>query len=228
MKQPGKNQASNRSGRIPIVLADDHPMFRHGLRDAIILGGRHEIVGEASDGERALELIQTLKPRLAVLDIDMPKMTGLQTAREVVKRKLGTDLIILTMHDDAAHFEKAMEIGVMGYILKDSAAADILACIDSVLAGKSFTSPTLSRHFMKKDHHAKQGTEAALGLSGLTATERRILKLISESRSTREIAEQLFVSAKTVSAHRSNICSKLNLHGTNALLKFALERKHRL
>lgn len=223
-----KRQAPLKSSLVSLILADDHPLFRKGLRDVIGEDKRWTILDEAGDGERALELIERHKPRLAVLDIDMPKKSGLEVASHILKHNLKTDVIVLTMHEDAEHFEKAMEAGVMGYILKDSAAGDIVHCIESVLKGKNYVSPTLSQHLMKKHDKAKEGTDARLGLSGLTSTERKILKLISLSKSTKEIADELFISAKTVSSHRANICVKLDLHGTNALLKFALEQKQQL
>lgn len=210
---------------VSLLLADDHPLFRKGLRDAIEGIGRYEILGEAKDGEAALTLIEQLKPRIALLDIDMPKMTGLQVAREVIRRRIETDLIILTMHEDREIFEMAIQIGVMGYILKDSAVEDILQCIETILAGKTYVSPTLTHHLMVRQGKSAQGLEAKLGLSNLTATERKVLSLVAQSRSTKQIAEELFISPKTVAAHRSNICVKLGLRGTNALLKFALERK---
>lgn len=226
MKKPSKQ--SPKSAQITLILADDHPLFRKGLRDVIGEDKRFSILEEAGDGERAIELIERHRPRLAVLDIDMPKKSGLEVAAQVLRSKLGTDVIVLTMHDDAEHFDKAMEAGVMGYVLKDSAAGDIVRCIESVLAGKNYISPTLSQHLMKKHDKAKEGMDAKLGISALTSTERKVLTLIAQSKSTKEIADELFISTKTVSAHRSNICVKLNLHGTNALLKFAIEHRGRL
>ena len=222
------SQGQKKPAPITLILADDHPLFRKGLRDVIDENKRLSIVDEASDGERAFELIERHKPRLAVLDIDMPRKSGLEVAAQIVKHKLATDVIVLTMHDDAEHFEKAMEAGVMGYVLKDSAAGDIAHCIDAVLAGKNYVSPTLSQHLMKKHEKGRHGIDAKLGLSTLTPTERKILKLISLSKSSKSIADEMYISAKTVSAHRANICAKLDIHGTNALLKFALEHKNQL
>ncbi|HTP14115.1 MAG TPA: response regulator transcription factor, partial [Bacteroidota bacterium] len=160
--------------QFPLVLADDHPLFRHGLRDVITADGHYAILGEAGDGERALELIQQLSPRLAVLDIDMPKKSGLEVAAEVRKRKLDTEIIVLTMHEDREHFEKALQAGVLGYVLKDSAAADIIACIEAVLIGKNYVSPSLSGHLVNANTAAKAGVDRRLGISDLTPTERKI------------------------------------------------------
>ena len=210
-----------------IVIADDHPMFLQGLRESIMRRPGTDIVEAVSNGELALQAIERLSPVIAVLDIDMPKMTGLQVAAEVTRRKLRTEVIILTMHDDAEHFENAMESGAMGYILKDSAAIDIVNCIDSVIGGNSFVSPALTRHLLNKHSGAKNIRQQKTGISQLTATERKVLKHISESKSTKQIADEMFVSIKTISAHRFNICTKLDIHGTNALLKFALEQKEK-
>jgi DNA-binding NarL/FixJ family response regulator len=211
-----------------VVIADDHPLFRKGLRDFVSTSGLYEIVGEASNGEEALDVIMKLKPDIAILDINMPGINGLDVARKVSARKLNTELIILTMYEDAEHFELAMETGIMGYVLKDSAAADVVSCIQSVLSGKSYISPSLSHLLMKRSVKSLKGIEKKLGVDNLTGSERKVLKLISEGKSTKDIADRLFISVKTVAAHRSNICGKLDLHGTNALLKFALEHKELL
>jgi two-component system, NarL family, response regulator DegU len=211
-----------------VLIADDHPLFRKGLRDFITGSGRYDVVADAATGEEALVLIRKLKPDVAVLDINMPGMDGLEVARQVGGERIPTELVILTMHDDAEHFEVAMEAGIMGYLLKDSAAEDIVQCIKSVLAGKSYISPSLSVHLMRRSVKSAAGIEKKLGITSLTPSERKVLKFISTGKSTKDIADQLFVSAKTVSAHRSNICRKLDIHGTNALLKFALEHKDSL
>lgn len=158
----------------------------------------------------------------------MPGMDGLEVAGQIVKERIPTEIVILTMHEDAEHFELAMETGIMGYLLKDGAAADIVACTQSVLAGRGYISPLLSTHFMNRGVKSAAGIEKRLGINSLTPSERTVLKMITAGRSTKEIADQLFLRVKTVSAHRSNICRKLDIHGTNSLLKFALEHKNSL
>ncbi len=222
VKDPNKRPTAS------VLIADDHPLFRKGLRDFVTSTGQYKVVADASGGEEALRLIRKLQPDVAILDINMPGMDGLEVAKRVFGERLRTEVVILTMHEDAEHFELAMETGIMGYLLKDSAAADIVACIKSVLTGKSYISPSLSMHLMKRNVKSAGGIEKRLGINSLTASERKVLKLISASKSTKEIAKTLFLSAKTISAHRSNICKKLDIHGTNALLKFALEHKDSL
>ena len=155
----------------------------------------------------------------------MPGMDGLEVAGQIVKERIPTEIVILTMHEDAEHFELAMETGIMGYLLKDGAAADIVACTQSVLAGRGYISPLLSTHFLNRGVKSAAGIEKKLGIGTLTFSERRPVKMISASKSTTGTTDALFLSAKAISAHRSNIGKKRDIHGTNALLKFALEHK---
>ena len=224
----GTVSSSNERHLASVLIADDHPLFRKGLQDFVTSTGQYKVIADASGGEEALRLIRKLQPDVAILDINMPGMDGLEVARQVIADRLRTEVVILTMHEDAEHFEVAMDTGITGYLLKDSAASDIVACIKSVLTGKSYISPSLSTHLMKRSVKAAAGIEKRLGINSLTPSERTVLKMVSAGRSTKEIADQLFLSVKTVSAHRSNICRKLDIHGTNSLLKFALEHKESL
>ncbi|MEW5799901.1 MAG: response regulator transcription factor [Bacteroidota bacterium] len=217
--------AKQSTKKITVIIADDHPLFRKGLEDVVREDSRIEIVDTTGNGDRALELIEQKKPDIAILDIDMPGISGLEISALVVKKKLPTNVIILTMHDDQEHFDRAMHAGVAGYIVKDSAAGDILSAIDVIQTGKTYISPILSYHLLKKDSNAQLGIDTKLGIDILTPTERKIVSLIAQSKSSKEIAAELFISPKTVAAHRANICVKLRLKGTNALLKFALENK---
>jgi two-component system response regulator DegU len=210
---------------IRIVLADDHPLFRKGLVDTLHDVSDIQIVGEASDGEQALALIEQHKPDVAVLDIDMPKASGFEVSKILNKKRLDTAVVILSMHDERIFFENAMKLGVMGYVLKESAVAEIVDCITAVSRGKPFISPALSHHLMSTNKVASEGLSKKLGLGDLTAAEKKVLRLISEGKSTKQIADELFISPKTVGHHRSHICRKVGITGTNALLKFALEHK---
>jgi len=211
-----------------ILLADDHPLVRFGLSEIIQRYTQFHIVAEANDGARALELIEQHRPTVAILDIDMPKMNGLQVAKHIFDHKIPTDVIILTMHDEPDLFEQAMDVGVMGYVLKDSAESEISAAIQSVYRGKHYISPTLTDVLLRHSDQHKKADEQKLGHSVLTQAERIVLKLVAESKTTKEIADQLFVSERTVESHRSSICTKLDLHGPNALLRYALEFKDRI
>ena len=216
------------SNHITLVIADDHPLFRKGLRDAIEPQEQFSILAEAGDGESVLNAIQELRPQIAIIDIQMPKMTGLEVARTIHQENLTVSVIILTMFDDEDVFNKAMEYGVMGYILKESATLDIIYGISKVAQGEYYISPRLAIPSQRKEQSLTQLNQQNIGLSSLTPKEQRVLHLIAEKKSTREIAETLFISSRTVEHHRANICRKLNLGGSFSLLRFAIENQKNL
>lgn len=208
-----------------IVLADDHPIFRKGLRDVIEQNQHFRVCGEAENGERAFALITEHRPNVAILDIEMPKMSGIEVARAVFKMNLPTSLIILTMYEDENLFNDAMDAGVMGYILKDSAILEIVRGITKVAEGECFISSALTSTALRKRNDYQPQHKERLGLQLLSQTEKHILRLIAEDRTTREISELLHISPRTVDNHRSHICTKLNLTGVHALIRFAVKYK---
>ena len=210
---------------IKITIADDHPVVRQGLIQIIESDAALKIIAEAADGRRALEQIAELKPDIAILDIDMPELDGLTVARAVGERELGVAIIFLTIHRDEAIFKAALDAGVKGYVLKDSAQSDIISSIKAVAKGQYYTSPALTTFLIRRADRRDSSTESKPSLADLTPTELRVLKLISEYKTSREIAEELFISPRTVDTHRSNMCQKLNLRGNYALMKFALAHK---
>jgi len=207
------------SEEISLLIADDHPIFRRGLRAVIESSKVLKIVAEADDGEAALREIERLEPDIAVLDSDMPKMDGLTVARMIQQKNLPTLAVFLTMHKDEAIFNAAIDADVKGFVIKDSAATDIITCIREVAAGRRFFSHELSEFLLTR--RARQNSP----LESLTVSERRVLRLIAAGKTTKEIAEELFISPRTVDHHRANISSKLDLKGKNALLTFALTNK---
>ena len=211
-----------------ILIADDHPIFRKGLCEVIAEDPALRVVQEAGDGAEALRLITELRPALAILDIHMPKLSGLQVIRSLWERQFPVKIILLTMHEDALLFNEAMNLGVVAYVLKENAAADLLKAIRCVLDGKTFVSPSLSDLLLRRAQQSDALRREKAGLELLTATERRILKLIAEDKTTKEIAEALAISTRTVDTHRQNISHKLNLSGSHSLLKFAYDNKSRL
>ena len=213
---------------IHIVIADDHPIFRRGLKQVIEADPGLRVVGEASDGKGAIELIESLTPDIAVLDIDMPDKNGFGVARHVHDRKLRTATIFLTMYREGDALSRALELGVKGYVIKDSAAGEIVSAIRAVAAGGHYISPVLSSFLVDRMARLSRLSEQKPGLKALSPTERRVLRLIAEKKTTKQIAAELFVSPRTIDNHRSNICLKLELQGSNALLKFALEHKSEL
>ena len=210
---------------ITLVIADDHPLFRTGLREVIVSDPAIHIAGEAGDGEAALSLIHQHTPIMAILDIDMPKMGGLAVARELQEQKLEVDVIFLTMYKEEDLFNEAMDIGARAFVLKDSAVNDILNAIHTVADGKYYISPTLSDHLIKRSARAEKLLRHIPLLEDLTPAELRILRLIAENKTSKEIADLLSISYKTVENHRTSIGSKLHLRGSHSLLKFALENK---
>lgn len=208
-----------------IVLADDHPVFRHGLRQIVEAESDYTVVGEARDGENALEQIRTLLPEIAILDISMPKLDGLAVASSVQKEGLPVKIILVTMYREEKLFKKALEAGVKGYVLKDSVTTDILSCLNAVAAGENYTSPELTTYLMKRVREVDVARTPESSWDILSDTERRVLSLIADCKTNKEIAQELFISVRTVETHRNNICKKLDVHGSHALMKFALDHK---
>ncbi len=207
---------------ITVVIADDHPLIRQGLRQVIELQKGLSILAEASDGAMALAALARHRPAVAVLDIDMPERNGFAIAREVRERSLPTRLIFLTMYQEEDALNRALDLGVRGYVLKDSVVTDIVNAIRAVAHGASFISPSLSSHLLQRGNRAPQPSSP---VESLTTAERHIMRLVAAGRSTKEIADELCISPRTVDKHRANICEKLDLHGSHALLKFAFKHE---
>src|SRR5262245_9664650 len=214
--------------KMRLLIADDHPLSRGGLRQVIESKPEYEIVSEASDGESALESIRRLRPDIAILDIGMPKMDGLAVARAVLDESLPVSIIFLTMYREEKLFNRALEAGVMGYVLKESAAADIVSCIKAVAAGQHYASHALTSYLMTRRRAQVSKTDPQTGVEALTPTERRILSMLAECKTSKQIGDALFISRRTVDHHRANICQKLDIHGSHAFMKFALENKELL
>jgi DNA-binding NarL/FixJ family response regulator len=213
---------------IRILIADDHPIFRQGLRQVIEKDSRLRVIAEADDGDAALDLIKQHRPDIAVLDLDMPVRDGFGVARAVREERLPVGLVFLTMHKDEVHFNEALNLGAKGYVIKDSAAADVVNCLKAVAAGQNYLSPSLSTYLLKRSRRAATLDEQQKGLSELTPTERRVLALLADLKTSKQIAHELCVSARTIDNHRANICAKLDLHGSHALVKFAIQHKSEL
>jgi len=207
---------------------DDHPLFRQGLRQVIEADRRFELIAEAGDGAAALKLIRETRPDVAVLDVNLPEMSGLEIARRLQAPEVPappTHLIILTMHKDEETFNLALDLGVKGFVLKENAVEDILNGLEVVAKGDHYLSPSISGYLVRRRGRADELAQRKPGLGDLTKAERRVLKMISEKKTSREIAAELFISPRTVEAHRAHICSKLDLRGSHSLLQFALENR---
>lgn len=214
--------------RIKIILADDHPLYRDGLRQLLASDPELELVHETGKGRDALEQARRLKAEVLLLDIDMPQMSGLDVARERQRQGDAFEIIFLTMHRNEDLFREAVDLGVKGYVLKDSASADILNAVHFVAEGRAYLSSSLSEFMLNRTGDAKELRAAHPGLDALTASELHILKLIASDRTGKEIADELGLSPRTVENHRTNICAKLCIHGSHALLKFAFENRSKL
>lgn len=213
--------------KLTIVLADDHPMIRQGLRQALKAEPGWEIIGEAGDGDQALDLISRLRPAIAILDISMPKQDGFEVVKTLRQEHVETQIIFLTMYRDEEIFQRALNLEVQGYVLKDSAVIDVVSAIKAVSQGEHYASPALTSYLIKTRSATPSAANHAsgLGIHSLSPTERRVLELIAEYKTSRDIAEELSTSHRTVETHRTNISQKLGLHGRHALMKFALEHK---
>jgi DNA-binding NarL/FixJ family response regulator len=213
---------------ISVLIADDHPLFRKGLRQALGEDPCLTIVGEADDGAAALRMIEEVRPDVAVLDIDMPLLRGLQVARLVSERQLSVAVIILTIYKEEDMFHEAMDAGVQGYVMKETAVLDLLKAIRAVAAGRYYLSPAVAGHLVGRSRRARQLLGQKPGLAVLTPSERRVLNQIAMGRTSKEIADDLCISYRTVETHRTNIASKLGVRGSHSLLKFALEHRSSL
>ena len=213
---------------ITLIIADDHPVFRRGLRDIIESKQEFRVAGEAENGECALKLIEEVTPQIAVIDIEMPVMDGFDLVKALHARHTPIDIIFLTMYKEEDIFNKAMDLGVRGYVLKESAVHDILESLRIVAAGGYYISPLLTSYLVNRNDCLKEFHARHPSIVLLTLMERKVLRLIAENKTSRDIGEELCISWKTVENHRNNIANKLNLHGPHQLLNFALENKSHL
>ena len=207
-----------------ILLADDHTILRKGLRLLLERERDFEVVGEAGNGREALDLIEQVRPEVAIIDIGMPILNGIEATKRACETHPRTAIIILSVHSDEGYILRALKAGARGYLLKDSAETDLIQAVRAVGAGKAFFSPAVSK--VLADDYLRQirqqGAEDAYDL--LTARERELLQLIVELKPTREIAELLGVSAHTVDKHRGNLMQKLNVHSIPELILYAVRR----
>jgi DNA-binding NarL/FixJ family response regulator len=217
-----------RQTKLRILIADDHPLFRFGVRTELEGIVRFVVVAEAGDGDEAFRAIHSLQPDIAILDFEMPKRSGLDIARALEESQSQTRVILLTMHSDKKIFYAALDAGVFGYVLKDDAIADIVKAVGDVAAGKHFISGALTELLIEKASGFSADSPIRRRLEPLTATERKILKRIAALESSDEIAAALFISKRTVENYKGRIAAKLELATAKHLLRFALQQKDSL
>jgi two-component system, NarL family, response regulator DegU len=203
------------------IIADDHPIFRNGVRDILEEIGNIDLLGAAKDGAEAYQLILAHRPDIAILDLEMPHLTGLEVCQKAKSEKNDTKFILLTMHKGKHFFESAMQAGVQGYLLKDNAIEDLILCIEAILKGETYVSSDIEQ-FLTEHNEATENPNVQKANALLSPTEKVILKLIAEGKTSMQIADLLFISANTVDNHRYNMNKKLDLEGKNSLMKFAM------
>ena len=211
-------------GSLRILIGDDHTLLRQGLRKILEEQPNWEVVGEASDGRDAVRQVLALQPNVAILDIGMPLMNGIEATRQIVRRLPDVHVLILSMHSNEAYIIQALKAGAIGYLLKDSADTDLLRAVAAVAAGKSFFSPAVAKVML--DDYVRHLSEKGITdrYESLSERERETFQLIAEGHSNKEIADVLSISPATVETHRAHIFQKLDLHNTAEVVLYAVRR----
>jgi DNA-binding NarL/FixJ family response regulator len=209
---------------IRVVLADDHNLVRAGIRALLERLPGVEVVGEACDGREALALVVKEKPDLALLDIGMPSLNGLEAAPRIAREAPRTRLVILSMHSDEKHVAQALRLGVAGYVLKDSFVDELPVLVRAVMAGETYLSPGISKQVVEalKERMSVTDAESPVAAELLTPRQREILQLIAEGKNTKEIASTLGLSVKTVETHRTQLGQRLKIRDVAGLVRYAI------
>ena len=212
------------TSKIRILIADDHTLFRNGI--CALLEDEQDmlVVGEAENGRDAVRLADQLKPHVALMDIAMPLLNGLEATRQIKREHPEINVLVLTMYDHEEYFREVLEVGASGYIIKRAAATELVSAIRAVYNGEAVLSPAITRllleGYLSRDTHREVDDPNAL-----SSREREVLQLIAEGKTSREIAELLHLSVKTVQSHRTNLMQKLDLHDRGELIKYAIQKK---
>jgi two-component system response regulator NreC len=209
--------------KIRVLLVEDHTVVRQGLRRILELDPAVEIVGEVGDGRAALEAVQRLKPGVAIIDISLPELNGIEVTRQLAKAAPATKVLILSMHADDAYIRESLRAGAQGYLLKDADDNDLLKAVTALDAGGSYFSPAVSKVLL--NGYLQDGASSAdEEMSGLSGREREVLQLVAEGKSNKEVAQVLSVAVSTVESHRKHIMDKLDLHNTAEIVRFAVRK----
>jgi len=208
--------------KIRILIADDHTIFRQGLKMLLEQENDLEVVGEAGDGAETIKLAKKLKPDIALLDIAMPKMDGIEVAKKLKKILPQLKVIVLTSYADDQFLFEFLKLGVSGFVLKDSASQELIYSIRKTKEGMAFLDPSVSKKVMEKFTQVTGGKKDFINYGKLSDREKEVLQLVAEGKSTKEVAGKLYISPKTVENHRANIMKKLDIHDRMGLTKYAL------
>jgi DNA-binding NarL/FixJ family response regulator len=209
--------------KISVLLADDHTVVRQGLRALLAVQEDIEVVGEAENGRQAVQLVRKLHPKVVLLDIAMPVLNGLEASRQIREASPSTKILILSSYQDDTYVRQLMEVGVSGYLVKQTAANDLINAIREVKKGNTFFSPEIARRLRDLYRWASAGGQPRRPrASGLTARETEVLQLIAEGRANKQVAAELGISAKTVEKHRQSVMNKLGLHDIASLTRHAI------
>lgn len=210
--------------KLRILIGDDHTLFRHGLRKILEDRRDWEVVAEAGDGRQAIQQAVAERPDVVLLDVGMPLLNGIEAARQILRRLPEVRVLILSMHAEEAYVVQALQAGARGYLLKDSAATDLISGISAVITGKSYFSPAVAQVML--DDYVRRLAEQGITdrFDGLSEREREVMQLVAEGRSSKEIAEVLSIAPSTVETHRAHIFQKLDVHNTAELVLFAVRR----
>jgi len=210
---------------VSILLADDHSIVRKGLRSALEDDATYRVVGEAANGREAVRLAEQLNPDIAIVDIGMPQLNGIEATVQIQKVSPATRVVILSMHSDETYILRALTAGARAYLLKDTAENDVLAAVAAVLRGKSYFSPTIAKTLLEDHIRFLRQRKVQDSYDLLTEREREVLQLLAEGRSNKEVANVLGVGVSTIETHRMNLMQKLNLHSTAEIVLYAVRKR---
>jgi len=210
--------------KVEVLLADDHRLIRAGLRLVVEQEADFTVAGEADDGLEAVAKARSLKPDVVVMDVGMPNLNGIEACRQIRELLPGTQVVMLSMHSDEGYVLRALRAGALGYLLKDSAEADLRKAIRAAVEHKSFFSPAVGKVLLEDYLRKMQRTGAEDSYDLLSPREREILQLVAEGKSSKEVASLLHLSVYTVETHRANIMQKLTLHGVPELILYAVRK----